>query len=277
MVCFRLFAVWVALVSASVIGVLAQGSEEYLDLMGRADEAAAGENYALADSLLSEALRLEPGNPGNVLLINNLGMIRHYMGRDDEAVDALNAACEMAPKSVTVLSNRARVLSDIGRFDEAYADYCRIIELDSMLTEPRFYRAMLALRQGDLAVAEADMSVMNSLAPDTEHTLLGNATLAVASGRIDDAIVAYGRLVRVKPAADYYAMRAELLLRRGEWQDAADDIANGLALAPDDAGLYLLRALLNKARYRPDDAKLDAQRAIELGADREQVERLVGI
>ena len=40
---------------------------------------------------------------------------------------------------------------------------------------------------------------------------------------------------------------------------------------PSDPELFFYRALLNKKRYLSDDAKRDAKRAIELGADPERV------
>ena len=41
-------------------------------------------------------------------------------------------------------------------------------------------------------------------------------------------------------------------------------------MTPDDGELYLYRAALNKMRYRPDDAKADALKAIELGVDKKR-------
>lgn len=54
-------------------------------------------------------------------------------------------------------------------------------------------------------------------------------------------------------------------------QEASDDIAKGLELDPDDGELYLLRAVLNKMRYRIDDARADAEKAQQLGIPRERL------
>lgn len=70
-------------------------------------------------------------------------------------------------------------------------------------------------------------------------------------------------------------MRAELYLQTGQLQEASDDIASAIEKTPDDAGLYLLRAMLNMARYRPGDAEADGRKAIELGADPATVRRLL--
>ncbi|MDE6490387.1 MAG: tetratricopeptide repeat protein [Muribaculaceae bacterium] len=258
--------------AASVHG---QGSAGYFDLMGRADKAVAEADFRQADSLLTEALRLEPANPSNYLLVSNLGMIRHYMGNDSMAISTLNMAHDMAPKAVTVLCNRARVFTDLGRTSEARRDYSAALDLDSALVEARFYRGMLALREGDLPTAQEDLTILNSIAPLSRWTHLGNAVVSSASGRTQDAIVSYGKLIADDPQADYYAMRAELYLQTGQLQEASDDIASAIEKSPDDSGLYLLRAMLNMARYRPGDAEADGRKAIELGADPATVRRIL--
>lgn len=264
-----------AIVVTMTMAVYGQGSAGYFDLMGRADKAVAESDFLLADSLLTEALRLEPANPSNYLLVSNLGMIRHYMGSDSMAISTLNMAHDMAPKAVTVLCNRARVFTDMERISEARRDYSAALDLDSTLVEARFYRGMLALRERDMATAESDIAALTRIAPASRWTHLGNAVVSSAAGRIQDAIVSYGRLIADDPQSDYHAMRAELYLQTGQLQEASDDIAAAIEKSPGDAGLYLLRAMLNMARYRPGDAEADGRKAIELGADPATVRRLL--
>ena len=96
-----------------VSGVSATTTDDtpYLRLMGLADSAIAKEDWRKAEMLLVEALRLEPANPSNVILVSNLGMMRFYQGRDSMAIATLNDAHEMAPRAVVVLSNRGSVLA----------------------------------------------------------------------------------------------------------------------------------------------------------------------
>lgn len=265
-----------AVMALCAMAVCAQGSAQYFDLMGMADKAAKDGAYERADSALTAALRLEPGNPSNYLLMSNLGMIRHYMGKDSVALSTLNMAHDMAPASVTVLQNRARVLTDCGRLKEAFSDYDRVLRLDSTLTEPRFYHAMLALRAGDMTTAQADVDRLEKTAPDDRYTHIAGAALYSDLGDDRGAIACYTRLINVDPQPDYYAMRAELYLHTGDLQEASNDIAAAMETLKDDAGLYVLRAALNKARYRPDDAEADGRRAIELGADPRMVKRILG-
>ncbi len=248
-------------------GRMTAQSDAYFDLVGRADSAIMGNRWNDAELLLVEAMRLEPGQPSNVLLMSNLGIVRLNAGKDSLALDILNEAHRMAPVSVTVLSNRARVLQSMGRDAEAFYDYTLIIELDSMVVYPRFMRGMMALNGGDLVTAEKDFDMLKRIAPEEENTMVALAALYTATNRPLDAIVQYTRLVNREPMPEYYRGRAACYLMTDQLNEASADIAEWHALTPDDAELYIYRAYLNKKRFRNDDAEADLKRAIELGID----------
>lgn len=240
---------------------------EYINLIGEADNAIAEERWSDAESLLLNAMREEPENPTNVLLMSNLGIVRLAAGKDSLALEILNRAAQIAPSSITVLGNRAKVLCAMGRDVEAYNDYSRIIELDSMAVDVRCRRGMLALYLGDTDTAEKDFVFVEHLAPGNENAAIGLALLYSSTNRPNDAITQYTKLIKQNPAVEYYSGRAALYLLTKQLNEASADIADGLALSPNDAELYLYRAYLNKLRYRNDDAEADLKRAIELGAD----------
>lgn len=236
----------------------------YLNLVDNADRAIRKGKWADAENALLEAMRSSPGNPGNIMLMSNLGIVRFNMGRDSLALQTLDEAHAMAPRSVTVLENRARVLTSTGRLDEAMTDYNTILGLDSLALSPRFYRAVLAMRAGDLDLARADVETMRRQAPDSLPTLVADATLASATHNYENAVIAYTRLISRDCQPEYLGERALANLMTDRLGDAADDLARAIEMAPDDPQLYIYRAMLNKARYRPDDAAADERKAREL-------------
>ena len=272
MTTFRnIFIAVAGVLAVSVAAVADDVPGRYFDLMGDADADIAAGRLAEAECKLTEAMSMQPGNPMNVLLMSNLGMVRFAMGNDSLAVATLDAAHELAPKSTVVLRNRARVLTATGRTDRAMADYARLIELDSAAVEPHFYHGMIRLRNGDVSGAADDFRRLQHLAPDTLLTHVGMATLAMAAGDYTAAARSYTSALRKEAQPEYYAERALCYLLTNRLGDAADDIARGLELDPLDPTLYLYRAMLNKMRYRSADAEADGRRAIELGADASRV------
>lgn len=247
------------------------GGDFYADKVGEADKAIEDGNWADAEKCLVEAMHSDPANPFNVLLLSNVGMMQFNQGKDSLALATLNDALTMAPQSVSILANRAKVLTAIGQTEDALADYTRILAIDSMAVEPRFYHGMLAMRKGDFHSARADFDFLDRHFPDSPQTQTANATLNVTLGKWETAIPYFNKIIEKDPQPHFYAGRAQCRLMLEQLQEASDDIAKGLELDPDDGELYLLRAVLNKMRYRIDDARADAEKAQQLGIPRERL------
>ncbi len=241
------------------------------------DKAIAAEAWNRADSLIETAIRQDPGNPGNIMLLSNLGMIRFYMGQDSLALATLTDAHRMAPNSVTVLSNRARVNAATGHISDAILDYNAVELLDSTYTDTYLHRGFIYLYNGFFDEAEKDLSRFEKLRPDSEETLAAMATLYSIISRPAEALPYFGKLIADDPQPEYYSGRAMCLLQLDRLTDAADDIASGLTLDPDYGELYLARAILNQKRYERDAARRDVDRAIELGIDPQRVHIILGL
>ncbi len=262
------------IISALLFAPLAAKASEngteslYFKKIDEADKACAEGLWHEAENALVEALRAEPANPSNVLLTSNLGIIRFNMGQDSLAIATLNDAHSMAPASVTILSNRAKVLAANGYDEEAYLDYSRIIELDSLEISARLPRCLYALRRHDFRTAKSDMEFMEQNFPGKIETEIAGAAVRSGTGDFAGAIPYYSRILLERKDPEYYSGRAYCYLLTGSLQEASDDINSALAITPADGELYLYRAALNKMRYRPADAEADARKAVELGVDK---------
>lgn len=249
------------------------GYEErpYFLLIDQSEKAVAEHDYAAAALRLVEAMGIEPDNPLNVALLTNLGLIYYYDDQDSMALVTLNHAVERAPKLIGAREARARVLIGMNRDKEAYKDYSAIIDIDSINTDARFYRGMMALYGGDLATATADFDVLQRVVPLWKNNTLAHATLYAMTGRDQEAVSLFRKLLETDKLAEYYASLAGCLIALDNLNDASQTIGEGLERYPNDPELYYYRALLNHKRYLDDDAHRDAKRAIDLGASPQRV------
>ncbi|MDE6390584.1 MAG: tetratricopeptide repeat protein [Duncaniella sp.] len=255
------------LIASLCTAALIFGASPYMDLVEESDKACGECKWEEALRAIDSAIEWEPDNPGNILLLSNKGMIQYNLGLDSLAVATLTEAHKKAPKSVTILSNRARVLTACGRDREAIADYETIMGLDSVNSEARFHHGLLSLRHRDYNSAKADFDWLLANKPDTPESNIAQATMLCALGQYAEAIPYYNHILDEIKEPEYYGARAYCHLMTGELQEASDDIAAALEKSPADGELYLYRAALNKMRYRPDDSRKDALRAIELGIE----------
>ena len=247
----------------------------YLDLVQKADDAIKDSHWLDAEEYIVSAMRAEPANPGNILLMSNLGMVRFNAGKDSLALQTLNDAHIIAPISVTVLQNRARVLLSMNKVNEAYQDFSTVLNLDSTLTETRFYRSMLSLELGFDSICTNDIEYLEHNAPKNRFTNLAAATYYRLTNNYTKAIPYLSRLIETEKHAEHYAARAMCEMMTGDLNSAAIDIAEAISLDPSDGDLYLQRAILHKMRFRPNDANADGQRAIELGVPSDKVRSIL--
>lgn len=261
----RIIVASIALIIYPSTALADKGSEQYLQLVEWADEAVAQANWERAIACLQEAMRTEPANPHNVLLLSNVGMIQHYAGQDSTALHTLSEARAMAPKSPVILNNRAKVLTYIGRTDDALRDYDKIIEMDSTYADAYSGRASLLIGKDQYTQAEADILRYRELRPQDSQGLLLLAILYANTSRPQEAIDIYTELLKTDKEPLYYSARAMCRLVAGELTDAADDIALGLEMDPEDPELYFCRAYLNHLRFRDADRDADAATALKLG------------
>lgn len=249
-------------------------AQPYYLLIGQAEEALADERFDEAATRLIEAMAVEPENPGNVLLLSNLGVIYWRCGRDSLALSTFDDAHLRAPAMVTVLLNRGRLHLDMGHTREAYDDFDAVVELDSLNCSARYYRGTMNLYGGRLDAAEQDFDVLRRLHPRALDTAVALSALYSLSGRDREAIPYFDRLVEEDPAPEYFSGLAGCLLAIEEFTRAGEVINDGLKRYSHDPELYYYRAWLNRERYRLDEARADAERAIELGANKAKVDAL---
>lgn len=248
-------------------------SVEYLENISAADSLIKKSKWGEAEEKFMEAMRLHPSNPTNVLLMSNVGMLRHYAGRDSSALAILNDAVSIAPRSVTVRSNRAEVLMSLGQINKALDDYTAMLEQDSMLIEPHHMRCLINLSGGNLTAAEKDAQFLEKNFPNEVETNEACGIINVIKGNFKAAVANYTVLVKKRPTATNYGERAYCYIMTDYLNEASADLNEAIRLDPQNGELYLYRAILNKKRFRPSDSADDIRKAISLGVDRRQIEQ----
>ncbi len=249
----------------------------YLTLVDSAQTATATGRYDDAAALLHRALSARPASPTNVLLLSNLGMVKHYAGRDSLAYTTLSSALAQAPGSATILMNRGKVLTALGRFDSAIADFSAALRRDTSRMEPRFYRAMLLIHTGEVLSADADADTLMWRSPRSRMALEAKSACLRAMSRFDEAIPLLNDLINHYPDAAAYGARAACRVMTDDLNGAAADIAEALTRDPSNPDFLLTRALLNKKRYRREDSLKDAEEAIRNGANPERVKAVLAL
>lgn len=240
-------------------------ADPYFLLCGEADVAIEKGDYQEAAERLWDAIMMKPDAPQNLLLRTNLGLIYSYLDRDSLALTTLDNVIEVAPSMKTARTNRARVLLKMGRDADALEEYDTILGLDSLHAESRFYRGMMALYTGVLDVAENDFKILADVQPKSLMTARAMSALYSMTGRDREAIPYFKQLLEDDKAPEYYAGLAGCYIAVEDYNEASELIAQALEEYPTDPELYYYRAVLNRRRYRMEEARQDAATAVRYG------------
>jgi len=253
-------------------------SQTYEELVAKSlDYSEAGE-YAAAEEALKQALRKEPGNQANVLLLTNLGTVQRQLGKKQEALISYTSALSKYPQNAFVLRNRAALLCEIDSLDAAMRDYNVIISLDEKNYEAFYRRGLIYMAQKNLLAAEADFEEAIKIRPT--YLPAHNSLLFTMKSREDweEAEDKYSDLIyKYKDVAEFYIGRAECYLNMKKLARAGDDLKKAVDLKPDDPLLYIIRGQLRLQQFDKLNAKLDFEKALELGADKQLVADFVNL
>jgi tetratricopeptide (TPR) repeat protein len=189
------------------------------ELFVRAKERFAVRDYHGAALLLTS---LTQEGPAFADALNLLGLSLAMVDRADDALGAFDQALRVNPRYVEAYLNRAVVLNQLGRENEAHTSMARAAELGA--PDESGYPAVVA----------------NTLA--NAHLSLGHDYRA--AGSLERAIEQYRRALELRPHFnDIRLALARALIEHGDYSDATGVLDEVLGVRPSWLDAMLLRGL----------------------------------
>lgn len=242
----------------------------YMEMADSADYYIERSLWADAKRCTVEALRADPANFSNSLLLSNLGMINLNLDEPQDAVDNFTLGLEIAPSSTTLRSNRARAYLYMNQLQKADEDL-RIL-LERTPDDP------WALKMHGIITAsknpEEGLAVLQRIAEPDVDTRLAMASLQHRMGHDDEAELIYSALTEDSASEEVLQTAAVFHLLKEDYSRAGDELRRAIELNPRNGNLYLLRAYLHEQCHEKSLAEIDKKMAIENNADLQLVEAL---
>jgi serine/threonine protein kinase/lipoprotein NlpI len=163
-----------------------------------------------------------------------LGRCYASMGRQSDAIAALDTCVALRPESPWSYSVRGLALALLGRFREAEGDLDHAIDLDPRFRPARLNRAVAYWLQKKHTDALADLSAVLD-APKGEALVVAayyRGVISVEQGRLETALDDFSRVIAENPRClPAYLARAETHFSRGSDELGIADIRALLAAA----------------------------------------------
>lgn len=200
-------------------------------------------DLATANKLIEEVLSLAPDDAA---AWNMRASLKQATGDHQGALASYGKAVTLSPNYLDPRLNRAGLLIDLGRIDEADRDLAAIKEIKPLEPRAAYYRALVATRRGNGAAAKAALEeVTGMLDKVPAATLVNNKQVLMLNA------LAHYDLGNLEKAADKLAV----LLRRYPGDLAANKLQARIYLdAGNHAGASTLLEPLR--RSYPNDPRL---------------------
>ena len=221
-----------------------------------------------AEREFRRAVDLRPGDDVSEFY---LGLLALRQGRFEDAVQSLRLAGQRSPDHGAIHANLAHALERLGRYDEAWVAHARAAHLLPDDPTVQLTGAVLAMRRGDPAAADAALRASAARAngkPRSAAWFHYAGLCAAFLGDLDRAAAILAEGTRLHPHAAVLANNlAAVHERRGRLSDAQASVERGLHEDPTMAQLHKNAGDLHYRAGRYDDALESYARAVRSAPD----------
>jgi eukaryotic-like serine/threonine-protein kinase len=262
-----------------------------------------------AESLQKFAAIGRSEHPLTVTVRNNFGMAIQAAGDSRRALAMYDEAARIARKHAAggalpayLMSNRALVLADVGRYDEALIEYDRVIaagekgqnlqlKVNGLMGKVKVCIERQDFDRAERWLADAQAVMGNAVPPDSPTGMsmqLAQNRIAAGHGHFEEAEAGYSRIVEfwqsrhmaIGAMASALRSRAEVYLATGRLEEAQADAEGALSISrkmqaerpfSKDSGIVLtLLSRIHAQMGRIEDARREA------GQSAQQLEQALG-
>ena len=191
-----------------------------------------------------------------------------YLAMDEDpkgSVLANDRAIRLKPDYARAYNNRGAAKHELGRHEDAIADYNEAIRLKPDYAEAYRNRSAAKGSLGRHEDAIADCTEAIRLKPDYAEAYRNRGAAKGSLGQHEDAIADCAEAIRLKPDdAVAYNNRGVAKGSLGQYEDAITDCAEAVRLKPGYAVAYNNRGAAKAALDLKDEARKDFEIALEL-------------
>lgn len=234
------------------------------DLLSLARERFAVRDYHGAALLLTS---LTQEGPAFADAFNLLGLSLALVDRSADALAAFDQALRVNPRYVEAYLNRAVILNQLGRENEAQGSMARAVELGATdesgypsVVANKLANAHLSLGNDYRAAGSVDRAVEQyeralELRPRFQDVRLSLGRALVEAGRYTEAAGVLDEVLKIRPSwLDAMLLRGLAAYLEGDLDTAGTIWDDASARHPEEPRLEIYRSMLARRRQEPSDA-----------------------
>ena len=194
-----------------------------------------------------------------------LGVLRAQQGRNEEALELIEAALKQQPGDPVALSNYGNVLRALGRPSDAVAAYDRVLAAAPRDAVVLYNRGVALAEMKRPAEALASFDRVLAVMPRHAEALHERGGALRVLGRFEEAVASYDRSLAIRPGhLPTLNSRGNALHKLKHFEAALASYRAMAAAKPDDAGAHFNCGIVLMDLERFGDALLGFDRALAI-------------
>lgn len=192
-------------------------------------------------------------------------------GAHAESLGIFDKALTLAPNKSYLHSQRARVLTDLNRFDEAVAAYDAARKGDSPDLSHSIARAQVLIKAGKTQLAEAALLEVGESGDKYQLNEVLELLTSIGAGQHEDRL--FAKALKVNEDDQFYVheVLAQRLFKKGQYEQALEACERAMK-APHMSEWNLSSMIVLKGQAlehlnRKEDAKVAYKKALEVNKD----------
>lgn len=215
----------------------------------RGAEAVSEENYSEASEFFSKALDESPKEAQA-----HIGMALCYFNTNNpgEALNSTNNALKYASKKdnetrLAALNLRGAIYLQLGDSLSALDDFSKMVNIDPKSVDGYVKRGQLLFDLKRYDESDADYRRITSLSPGSTLGYMGLGRNALRCNHLSEAIANFDKAAKLDPAfSTALAFRGEAYMAAGDYNRAADDLVEALAIDNSSKAYYQMLEMPEK-------------------------------
>lgn len=200
------------------VGQVRSGAEEASALATQAMSLARAGRAAESETLIKQALRLQPGDPALLAMLGNvLGM----QGKSDEANDAFSRAVRLDPSDRASRRSLAAGQWQSGRLSQARENIEIVLAASPNDPTSLLLAGMIAENMGDYAAAASRLEQAGHLVYERAESVLALTRALYSLERVDDARRALGELGSLRASAAHLETAGTIAFEAHDYESAS--------------------------------------------------------